>query len=101
MWRRCGETVAASGALPTPRRPTMPQHGVISNTDHRASAQGLFGQLRKPHCVVIPPDAREGTPVTIYEQLLAEWAARRAAISPVAADLVTLARVRDGLRALP
>jgi len=35
--------------------------------------------------------------VTIYEQLVAEWAARRAATSPAAVDLVTLARVRDAL----
>jgi hypothetical protein len=35
--------------------------------------------------------------VPIYEQLVAEWAARRAATSPVAADLPTLQRVRDGL----
>jgi hypothetical protein len=44
-----------------------------------------------------PQDLREGTQMPIYEQLVAEWAARRAATSPMAADLVTLVRVRDGL----
>jgi hypothetical protein len=33
----------------------------------------------------------------IYDQLVEEWAARHVATSPVVADLVTLARVRDGL----
>lgn len=37
----------------------------------------------------------------IYDQLAEEWDARRAATSPVHADLATLARVRDGLVRLP
>jgi hypothetical protein len=39
--------------------------------------------------------------VPIYDQLVAEWAARRAATSPAPADAALLARVRDGLVRLP